>query len=65
MDGSGLYTSYPVGRKVAVKLKGLWLGDYAKMIQLGAAVDRSDPIISRINGHTLLLCLTGILPGKN
>ncbi|MEO8174455.1 MAG: DUF5689 domain-containing protein, partial [Sediminibacterium sp.] len=44
MDGTGLYNDYPVGRKIAVKLKGLWLGDYGKMIQLGAAVDRSDPV---------------------
>ena len=43
LDGFGLYNFYPVGRKVFVKLKDLWLGDYAKMIQLGAGVDRSDP----------------------
>jgi hypothetical protein len=43
MDGSGLYNDYPVGRKIAVKLNGLWMGDYARMIQLGSAVDRSDP----------------------
>ena len=43
MDGSGLYNDFPVGRKLAVKLKGLWIGDYARMIQLGSAVDRSDP----------------------
>jgi hypothetical protein len=43
MDGTGLYNDYPIGRKIAVKLKTLWLGDYAKMIQLGAAVDRTDP----------------------
>jgi hypothetical protein len=48
MDGSGLYTGYPVGRRVAVKLKGLWLGDYGKMIQLGAAVDRSDPLFPEL-----------------
>jgi hypothetical protein len=48
MDGSGLYNDYPVGRKLAVKLKGLWLGDYAKMIQLGAAVDRSDPMFPEL-----------------
>jgi hypothetical protein len=48
MDGSGLYTSYPVGRKVAVKLKDLWLGDYGKMIQLGAAVDRSEPLFPEL-----------------
>ncbi len=43
LDGTGLYNSYPVGRKLFVKLKGLWLGDYARMVQLGAAVDRTDP----------------------
>ncbi len=43
LDGFGLYNFYPVGRKVFIKLKELWLGDYAKMIQLGAGVDRSDP----------------------
>jgi len=44
MDGAGLYTNYPVGRKLSIKLKNLWMGDYAKMIQIGSAVDRSDPI---------------------
>ena len=44
LDASGLYTDYPAGRKLAVKLKGLWLGDYAGMLQLGAGVDRSDPV---------------------
>ncbi|MES2373494.1 MAG: DUF5689 domain-containing protein [Bacteroidota bacterium] len=48
MDRSGLYTDYPVGRRVAVKLKDLWLGDYAKMVQLGAAVDRSDPLFPEL-----------------
>jgi len=43
LDGFGLYNSYPAGTKLFVKLKDLWLGDYAKMIQLGAGVDRSDP----------------------
>jgi len=44
LDATGLYALYPVGMKVFVRLKGLWLGDYARMIQLGAAVDRSDPV---------------------
>lgn len=43
MDGFGLYADYPVGRRLAVKLKGLYLGDYARMIQLGGGVDWSDP----------------------
>jgi hypothetical protein len=43
MDGNGLYTDYPVGRKIAVKLRNLWMGDYARMIQLGAGIDQSNP----------------------
>lgn len=43
LDGFGLHNSYPVGMKVYIKLKELWLGDYGKMLQLGAGVDRSDP----------------------
>jgi len=43
MDGIQLNANFPVGRKLAVNLKGLWLGDYGKMIQLGSGVDLSDP----------------------
>lgn len=43
LDGFGLHNSYPVGMKLYIKLKELWLGDYGKMLQLGAGVDRSDP----------------------
>jgi hypothetical protein len=50
MDGSGLYNDYPVGRKIAVKLNGLWMGDYARMIQLGSAVDRYDPAFPQLTG---------------
>ncbi len=43
MDGIKLNANYPIGRKIAIHLKGLWLGDYGKMIQLGSGVDLSDP----------------------
>lgn len=43
LDGTGLYSSYPVGRQLFIRLKDLWLGDYAGMVQLGGGVDRSDP----------------------
>lgn len=43
LDGIKLNANYPEGMKIAVKLKGLWLGDYGKLIQLGAGVDLSDP----------------------
>lgn len=37
VDQSSLYADFPVGRKVYVKLAGLWLGDYGGLIQLGGA----------------------------
>ena len=42
LDQSDSYVNYPVGRKVYVKCKGLYLGDYNKLIQLGGGVDPDD-----------------------
>lgn len=39
MDGTDLYTAYPIGRRVFVKCKGLWLGDYANLVQLGGYIN--------------------------
>ncbi|WP_447641715.1 MULTISPECIES: DUF5689 domain-containing protein [Chitinophagaceae] len=39
--GSNLYSSYPIGRKLYVKVKGLLLGDYGGNIQLGGGIDSS------------------------
>ncbi|MFT3845250.1 MAG: DUF5689 domain-containing protein [Lacibacter sp.] len=35
LDATGLYNSYPVGRKVYIKCKGLCLSDYNRLPQLG------------------------------
>lgn len=35
IDQSNYYTDFPVGRKVFVKLRGLYLGEYHHLIQLG------------------------------
>lgn len=35
LDGNNVYTAYPVGRRVFVKLRGMMLGDYGGTIQLG------------------------------
>lgn len=43
LDGFSLFNIYPIGRKIFIRLKGLWLGDYGGMIQLGAGVNRSNP----------------------
>lgn len=39
LSGNNLWTDYPVGRRIFVKAKGLYLGDYGRMIQLGGGVD--------------------------
>src|SRR2546423_2137989 len=41
LDGYDLYTDYPVGRVIFIKVKGLYLGDYNKLIQLGGGIDNS------------------------
>jgi len=43
LDASNLYTTYPVGHKLYIKLKGLVLGDYGGMTQIGGGIDNSDP----------------------
>ena len=55
LDATGLYTDYPIGRRIAVKLKGLWLGDYAAMLQIGVGVDRTDPQYPELAGIPLPL----------
>jgi len=41
LDGYDLYTKYPVGRQVFIKLKGLYIGDYNRLIEIGGGVDNS------------------------
>lgn len=43
VDISNFYTEYPVGRKVYVKCRGLYLGDYGKSIQLGGSISADKP----------------------
>ncbi|HNF29573.1 MAG TPA: DUF5689 domain-containing protein [Chitinophagaceae bacterium] len=44
LDGTNLYTSYPVGRRVYINVKGLCVGEYGGMIQLGAVNKATSPI---------------------
>lgn len=41
LDRYDLYTDYPIGREIFIKIKGLFLGDYNKLIQMGGGVDRT------------------------
>ncbi len=38
IDVTDLHAVYPVGRKIYIRAKGLWLGDYNGLIQLGAGL---------------------------
>ncbi|GAB3418901.1 DUF5689 domain-containing protein [Niabella aquatica] len=41
LDGNNVYTQYPVGRRIFIKLKGMMLGDYGGTIQVGLDSSRS------------------------
>ena len=41
IDQSNYYTTYKIGRRVFVKCYGLYIGEYAKLIQLGSGVDNT------------------------
>ncbi len=51
LAGNNHYNNYPVGRKVWVKLKGLYLGQYSGTLQFGGGVDT--PYLNQ-GGVTLL-----------
>ncbi len=39
LAGNNLFTKYPVGRRIYVKCKGLYLGEYGRMIQIGGGLE--------------------------
>ncbi|MBX2931094.1 MAG: hypothetical protein KF781_03980 [Chitinophagaceae bacterium] len=44
LDGTNVFNSYPVGRRVYINVKGLCIGEYGGMIQLGAINSSTSPI---------------------
>lgn len=44
LDGTNVFNTYPVGRRIYIKVKGLCVGDYGGMIQLGAINTSTTPI---------------------
>ncbi|MFZ4545145.1 MAG: DUF5689 domain-containing protein [Saprospiraceae bacterium] len=40
LNANSLYNNYPEGRKVYIKLKGLYVGDYNGLIQLGGGISK-------------------------
>ncbi len=56
IDQSGLHTSYPLFRRVFVKAKGLYIGDYHDLPTIGAGIgtnSQGNPIIERIPSAVL------------
>lgn len=60
LDQSEFHTKFPIGRRVFIKLKGLVMGDYGNLIQLGGYVDNTGtfpeaaPIpFSLVNDHII------------
>ena len=45
LDGNNLFNSYPVGRRVYIKVKGLCISDYGGLVQLGAIDNSSTTLI--------------------
>lgn len=43
LDGFGLSANYPLGMRLFIRLNGLYLGEYGGMLQLGGAIDKSNP----------------------
>lgn len=56
LDGTSLYTDYPIGRRVFIKCKGLWLGAYANLIQLGGFIN-TDGSLDVIPSATFDKCI--------
>ena len=50
MDGYSLYNTFPEGSKLFIRLRGLWLGEYGKMLQLGGSVNRKNPTSPELGG---------------
>ncbi len=53
LDGYNLFNHFPVGCRLAIKLKNLWMADYGRMIQLGAGIDRTVPTSPELVGIPL------------
>lgn len=64
IDVSDYYTKYPIGRRVFIKLKGLVLGDYNDLIQLGGFIDNSDPTFPSVEPIPFALVDDHLFPGQ-
>ena len=63
LDVSDYYTKYPIGRRIFVKCRGLIIGDYNNLIQLGGFIDYSDPVQPSVEPIPFTLVDKYIFPG--
>lgn len=63
VDNSFLYNDYPTGRRIFIKCKGLFLGEYAGMVQLGGYIDNSESR-PQLGGINSVVVQEKILKGK-
>ncbi|HMT30410.1 MAG TPA: DUF5689 domain-containing protein, partial [Bacteroidia bacterium] len=63
IDRSEFWRELPIGRRIFVKLKGLVIGDYANLIQLGGYIDLTDPSDPGVAPIPFALIDTYVLPG--
>lgn len=65
IDQTNLYTDFPVGRKVFIKCKGLWVSDFEGLVQMGGTVDlTTDPQNPSLDFIPSSLVSQYILKGK-
>jgi len=64
IDATDLFNEYPVGRRVFIKCKGLVLGDYNDLIELGIGTDNTDPTDPELLAIPYYLKDDYILKGK-
>lgn len=63
IDRSEYWRQFPIGRRIFVRLKGLVIGDYAELIQIGGFADYSDPTKPSVEPIPFTLINNYILPG--
>ncbi len=49
LNAIGLHDDYPIGRRIYVNCKDLWIGDFAGSLQLGGSYDEDNDRLNRID----------------
>ncbi|TAF56113.1 MAG: hypothetical protein EAZ62_01580 [Sphingobacteriia bacterium] len=60
IDAFALHLDFPIGMQVSIRLKGLYLGEYGGLLQLGGELDLADPVFPDLKGIPAALVPTFI-----